>query len=131
MSPILSVALALAMQAAQPPSEAAEATAPRDSVALDSLTLEQRTALRCGVGFAIVAQGQAEGDARAAAFPPLASRGREFFVRATARLMDETGGDRAAIGDLVSAQVAEFAARPSAVEEAMLACLLLLDASGL
>ena len=55
------------------------------------LSLEQRMLLRCSAAFAMVAHGQDIGNAEALEYPPMEERGREFFVRASARIMDETG----------------------------------------
>ena len=53
------------------------------------LSLQQSTALRCSAAFALGAALQNRGEATT--WPPLAARGREFFVRALARLMDDAG----------------------------------------
>jgi hypothetical protein len=53
------------------------------------VSLEQAMLLRCSAAFAIVADEQQRGIASAQAYPPLAARGREYFVRSGARLMDE------------------------------------------
>jgi uncharacterized protein (DUF58 family) len=45
--------------------------------------------LRCSAAFAIVAGEQQRGVASARAYPPLGERGREYFVRASVRLMDD------------------------------------------
>lgn len=92
------------------------------------LSLEQRTALRCSAAFAIGAVLQQRGEH--ADWPPLAERGREFFVRASAQVMDETGRSREQIADELGAQARELA-DPQALAAAMPPCLMLLDASGL
>lgn len=61
------------------------------------LSLEQRMLVRCSAAFALAAHSQAEGDPEMARYPDLSERGREFFVRVSARLMDETGMDREAL----------------------------------
>ena len=66
-----------------------------------TLSLDQRMVLRCSAAFAIAAHGQDRGDATMRAWPDLRERGREFFVRSSARLMDEAGLDRAAITALM------------------------------
>ena len=53
------------------------------------LTIDQRVQLRCAVAFALTAELQQQGDAAAATLPDLGATGREYFVRAMARLMDE------------------------------------------
>ena len=92
------------------------------------LSLEQQTSVRCSAAFAIVAGIQSQGGANE--YPPLAERGREYFVRSAARLIDETGIDRAGITALMQAE-AEALSDPERLEAALPACLLLLDASGL
>lgn len=110
---------------------AAQAAAPASPAALPTLTLEQASALKCGVAFAM-ADRIADGDGQVS--PPssqLRTRGREFFVRSAARIMDETGANRDSIAALVSAQSAELRANPEQIDAMMPACLLLLDASGI
>ncbi len=99
-------------------------------------TVELSAAVRCAALFGIVAGEQARGQADAQRFPPLAQRGREFFVLTGARLMDAEGLDRAAVQARLHAEVdriqAESAAAPSArayVDAAMQPCLALLDAN--
>lgn len=94
------------------------------------LTIEQRTALRCSVAFALVAEGQARGDTEALAYPALGERGREFFVRTSARIMDETGLSRETVAELLAAEV-ESLREEGALDQVMSPCMLLLDASGL
>lgn len=91
------------------------------------LTLQQTSALKCSAAFALGAAAQARGEGRQ--WPALAARGREYFVRASARIMDETGWGR----DLVAVRLGEEAralVAPGALAAAMPPCLLLLDASG-
>lgn len=98
------------------------------AAAQGALTLEHRTALRCAAAFAITAnlqqQGEASGD-----YPPMAERGREFFVRSAARVMDDTGMDRAGVANVLAGEAQQLA-DADAREAIMPACLLLLDASG-
>jgi len=103
-----------------------------------AMTLEQTMLLRCSAMFAIVAGEQQRGVARALAYPPLAQRGQEFFVRAGARLMDERHLSREQLEAAVRAEVAELqqgsarSADPAAfVAGVMQPCLAMLDASGL
>lgn len=94
------------------------------------VSLDRQAALRCSAAFALVANGQQQGNAAALAYPPLGERGKEFFVRTMAGLMDDAGLTR----DEVSARVSREAQALSAggtLDGAMPACLLLLDASGL
>jgi hypothetical protein len=118
LAPLTALALSsplMAQEAAPPP----------------TLNLEQETALRCGMAFAIAARSQHEGVAEFAKYPPLQERGREFFVRTTAQLMDETGASRETIGAMVMERIKQHQANPAAVHEIMPACLLMLDASGI
>lgn len=110
---ILASALPLALQAAPAP----------------PLTMQQRTSLRCSAAFAIVAEGQANGNADALEFPALGKRGKEFFVRASAQVMEEAGLNRAQIRAVLSAE-AQALWDEDKLAEVMPACLLLLDASG-
>lgn len=103
-----------------------------------AMTLEQTMLLRCSAMFALVAGEQQRGVARALAYPPLATRGREFFVRAGARLMDERQLSREQLEAAMRAEAAEVqqgiarAADPAAfVAGVMQPCLAMLDASGL
>jgi len=90
------------------------------------LTPEERTGLACASAFALVAAGQARGDPAMTQYPPLGTRGREYFVRLSAQLMDDAGLDRDAIAAL-SRQQAE-ALRRTGVAAVMPTCLAALDA---
>lgn len=94
------------------------------------LTLQQQTALRCSAAFAIATDAQARGGPGADGYPPLAERGREFFVRSAAQLMDERNLTREQIADLIQER-AQALWDENAIESSMPGCLLLLDASGL
>lgn len=109
------------------PAAAQQAAAPQ--LTPQQLTIEQRTGLRCAAAFALVAQAQARGDAEAGALPPLATRGREFFVRFSAQLMDDTGMTRDAVAALLSTEAQALSAGDG-VKQVMPACLMLLDVSG-
>lgn len=95
------------------------------------LTLEQASALRCSVAFGLVHKGQLEGDATMARYPVMAERGREFFVRTTAQLMDELGIDREAIMVLVTRESTALTTSSGRLDEVMPACLMMLESSGL
>ena len=95
----------------------------------------QETALQCSALFAIVAGEQARHTPGSAALPALGTRGREYFVLTSARLMDETGMGRDQVRDLMVARVRQTSQRlatsrdASAVMAAGLKpCLALLDA---
>ena len=113
--------LALAALALSAPALAQE-------VELKPLSLDKQTAMRCSAAFAIGATLQQRGEA--GDWPPLATRGREFFVRAMAQLMDDTGRTREQVAEVVAAQAKQLSDRP-ALDAAMPPCLLLLEASGL
>lgn len=114
-APVLSAALAL------------QSAAPAEPAPLPQ---ESRALLRCAAAFALVARGQADGDAAAKAWPDLTTRGREFFVRAMAQLMDETGRDRAGITALAQAEAQALTANDD-VTKIMPSCLLMLEAARL
>lgn len=124
---LLATALALPLAFSTAP---IAAQAPQ--VDLPNLSMEQRAALRCGVAFGLIAKGQAEGDPRAAAYPPMEPRGREFFVRTMAQLMDEEGLTRDQVNRLAFDTTMELTKEaPAAREKMMPTCLLMLEASGL
>ncbi len=94
------------------------------------------TAVRCSAAFGIVAAEQARGNAQARAYPPLAQRGREFFVQTGARLMDEQKLTRPQVQARMKAEVeglqrqAAASADPAAaMRGVMTPCLTLLDAT--
>lgn len=101
------------------------AAAPAEPV----LTPPQAAALRCGVVFALGAQFQAEKRPLALGWPPLGSRGKEYFVRVTAKLMDDTKASRETISAMAMRHVPALST-PAALVEAMPGCLPLLEASG-
>ncbi|MEO5707731.1 MAG: hypothetical protein ABIT10_06810 [Alteraurantiacibacter sp.] len=89
------------------------------------LSLEQRMILRCSAAFALVANRQQSGESWALDYPPLATRGREFFVRGTAQLSDETGADVSAFAPLLRAEAENLLDRPLLLQ-VMPVCLTLL-----
>lgn len=126
---LLFVPSMLAAQSAPPPEPAPEA---------GPLSLENRTALRCAAAFAIIADGQARGNRKSLAYPALGERGREFFVRTSARVMDDTGMDRDAVAAVLLAQAQGLrqdgdpeGKMGGDIDQIMPACLLLLEASGI
>jgi hypothetical protein len=108
----------------------AAAPAPNAASTQPALTAPQASALRCGVVFALGAKLQAERDPVAADWPPLGARGKEFFVRVTAQLMDDTGASREALAALAMRELPALQAK-GAMATAMPGCLPLLTASGL
>lgn len=94
------------------------------------LTMEQSTALRCSAAFALVAHGQANGNTDALKYPALGERGREYMVRSSARIMDDTGMTRDQVAAALSAE-AQKLWDEELLAKVMPPCLALLDASGL
>jgi len=94
------------------------------------LSIESQAHLRCSAAFALVSFGQAAGSETALQWPAIDERGREFFVRAMARIMDETGIDRDAAAELAKAE-AQRLLDAGEVDQVMPACLAILEASGL
>ncbi len=116
---MIRIAFSLALLAA-PAMATAQAPVPQ-------LSLDHRMLVRCSAAFAIVSNGQDNGNAEALQYPPLAERGREFFVRASARVMDEAGLDRTQIEAALSAEAQEMWDNGT-IAEVMPACLSLLPA---
>lgn len=108
---------------------AAAALAAQAAPAAPTLSQENRALVRCAAAFALVAEGQAKGNAAAKKWPPVEVRGREFFVRALAQLMDATGLDRGGISQLVGAEAQGLWDRGD-TDKVMPSCLVMLEASG-
>ena len=94
------------------------------------LSQENAALLRCSAAFALVAFGQASGQEASLKWPAIDPRGREFFVRALARVMDDTGLDREAVAQLAQAEAQRLLDQQQ-VDAVMPACLLMLDGSGI
>ena len=92
------------------------------------LSLEHKMLLRCSAAFALVATRQAAGDAEALRFPPLAERGKEYFARASARVMDEAHLDRAEIAQALETE-ARALVQGGGLAAIMPVCLSALEAS--
>lgn len=123
----LTFAALLAAQSAPAPTET---TPPAGAAETVSLSEENRAILRCSAAFALVSHGQANGNEAAQKWPALGERGKEFFVRALAGLMDDAGLNRDGVSQLVSAE-AQRLWDAGEVQQVMPACLLMLEASGL
>lgn len=89
------------------------------------LSLEHRMLVRCSAAFAMVAMGQANGQEDALRYPDLSERGEEFFVRASAQVMDEADLDRAQISAALSAEAQDLWDNDT-IDDVMPACLGLL-----
>ena len=94
--------------------------------------------LRCSAAFAIVAGEQQRGVATALAHPPLAERGREYFARTGARLMDELKLSREQVeasmrteAGAIQRAAAEAPDRAAYIDSLVRPCLSALEASGL
>ncbi|MBO9602051.1 MAG: hypothetical protein J7496_06045 [Novosphingobium sp.] len=112
--------------------------AAQQSTPAPQLDLEQKTLLRCSAVFAIVAYDQQHGDANALAYPPLAERGREYFVQATATLMEALQLDHDQVQALFATEVTQLQQANAAASDKkrylaslMQPCQLSLEASGL
>jgi|GEM_PF-270783 len=128
---ILSALLFLAAPASVPIPDSKPEPAPELSQAKPKpLSLEDQAGLRCSAAFAIVARGQAKGAKNALAYPALDQRGREFFVRTSARLMDATGMDRNGVASALEAAAQQLRSE-GGPEKIMPSCLLMLEGSGL
>lgn len=95
-----------------------------------SLSLEQKTLVRCSAAFALAANLQESGDKSLGEIPEIRARGQEYFVRAMASLMDQTGLGREAIAGLLKAEVGTLA-EGDTLAKTMPACLVSLETSGL
>jgi hypothetical protein len=119
LSSLIATALVLQVASAPPPAQPAF-----------PLSQESRALLRCSAAFAIVSRRQAYDDPTARRWPALETRGREFFVRSLAQLMDETGLDRDGIA-LLAGLEAKALRDSGDTDKIMPSCLLMLEASGL
>ena len=115
-------AAVLALQATPNPAAPAPEPVP--------LSQENRALLRCAAAFALVANAQGSGDREAQQWPALGTRGREFFVRAMAQVMDASGLDRAGIAQLAGKE-AEALKASGEIGKVMPSCLLMLEAAGI
>jgi len=117
---------------------AALVTAPAFAAEAPQLDLEQKTLLRCSAAFQIIAYDQKRGDKDALAWPPLAERGKEYFVQAGAKLMAAHQLTHEQVDALFTAErkrlqdESVLADDPRKfVKSVMQPCLLSLDASGI
>lgn len=91
-----------------------------------ALPPELQTGLRCAALFSIVAGEQARQGA--SDWPPLQQRGREFFVRVSARVMDAGKLDRPALQTVMQAEAAALRS-PDRRAALKVPCLAMLDAN--
>ena len=132
---LLAASLAAAVQSApqtdsQTAPEASNGPALTD---LAKLPIAESTGPRCGVAFAIVEGWQQAGNEQGAKWPDIeASGGKEFFVRAIAKLMDSYTLSRDDVNALVQLELRRHMENDGETVEAMMpGCLALLDASGI
>lgn len=111
----LSLALAATALTAPAPALAQQAQLPQ-------VSLEHRMLLRCSAAFALVAFAQASGNETGARYPDMTQSGREFFVRASAQVMDEAGLDRMQIEALLNAE-AQALWDEGSIDDVMPVCL--------
>ena len=105
------LALATAAQAAAPTAP------PTPAPDFSRLTEDHKASLRCAAAFAVVATEQQRGEKEALAYPPLALRGKEYFVRVAAQVMDQTGLARDVVRGLLVQDVAEMQQQASAISD--------------
>lgn len=131
----LSVAAALLALQSAPEADASsgESASEAAPTELSQLPLEQAAAARCGVVFAMTEGLQQAGDARAKELPDIKSgNGREFFVRAMAKIMEDQGLDREAVLAMVAREVESLSSDEYArVFELMPTCLVMKENAGL
>ncbi len=102
---------------------------PAAAGAADALNPAQHFKLRCAAAFARLADAQAHGDARVRQYPELGERGREYFVRAAAEVMEDTGWSREQVKAALTAEASDLSQK-GALDAALPLCLKSLDASG-
>ncbi len=90
-----------------------------------ALSLEQRMLLRCSAAFALVSNRQQSSEVWALAYPPLDLTGRDFFVEASASLLDETQMSEDALEQLLRAEAQALLDR-ELLQAVMPVCLSLL-----
>ncbi len=133
----LALAQALPPPAPAPDGATTQNTGPADApnsdkpASLADLPIQQATAPRCGIAFAIVQGWQDQADPRGEAWPAInQGKGREFFVVAMARLSDDYNLTNEDVTRLTLAEVERLSAQNGQAVSAMMpACLTLLDIS--
>ncbi len=126
---IRTVLLGIAALGVSVPSLASEEPAVPGAARLP-LTAEHRTLLRCSAAFAVASHRTPKGENVAGATPSLTERGREYFVRAGAELIDHSGLTREALVALLEEQARQLS-DPDELAAAMPGCIASLEASGL
>lgn len=103
--------------------------APAKPSTFADLSIEEATAPRCGVDFAIVQGWQEAGDTRGGAWPSMEDAGaREFFIATIVRLIDTYSLERSDVNRLVQAEMERHQTDDFASVGAMMpGCLVLLQ----
>lgn len=124
---ITAAALALAVQSAKP------APSPVVFTDLSQIPVEEAAAPRCGIVFAFVDGAQKVGDPRAKDWPKIEkTNGKEFFVRAMAKLMEDRNLTRDQISVIVSNEINRLAADDFViVNQLKQPCMMMKKAAGL
>ena len=86
--------------------------------------------LRCSAAFALVAHAQQNGDATAVGYPDMSQRGMKFFVRSSAKVMDEAELSRDQIAAALGAEARDLQGNRT-LAQMMPVCLDLLESTGL
>jgi hypothetical protein len=94
------------------------------------LSRDQGVLVRCSAAFALHARLAAEGKADPALPASLAGRGKEYFVRAGAQLIDEAGLSREEVTLLMEDEISHLA-DPVVLAATLPGCIRSLEASGL
>ena len=103
---------------------------------ITALTPIHRRDMRCAALFAIVSSAQANGVAYAAAYPPLALRGRAYFADVGQRVVEQTGQPKEAVQQefiavawAIQDEIRAARAPGQAIAKDMAVCLPLLPAA--
>ena len=89
------------------------------------LSLEHRALLRCSAAFALVSADNGAGPNAG-----FGNKAREFFVRASVRIMDDTGRSREQVALALRKEAGELV-RSETLDAALPPCLAMLETSGL
>ncbi|RPF71143.1 hypothetical protein [Aurantiacibacter spongiae] len=124
-SAMLALSATLAASAAPALAQAAPPPVAGQSSGRSQISLEQRMLMRCSAAFALAHARRQSGEGAAARLPDPGPRGRDFFVRSAARVMDEAGLTREQIAAELAAEARDLA-RGDTLAQVMPACMGLL-----
>lgn len=120
-APALAFALGLTAPAMAQANPSSSISTP--APAAKGLTLEHRMLLKCSAAFALVAHGQAQGQADMLGYKVNATQGREYFVQAMAQVMDDTGFSREEVTEQLTREAQRLSAGDGkGIAEIMPAC---------